>query len=352
MPMQPSRSSLVGIAVIAGVLFIELPAAPGVDAQPFFRFRLAVTESMIGRTVNEGDAKLAMAAWADEVGKQSGFQVDVHVSKMQKLVREVHDHQVDGFTLNTLELLEVEHYASSSLVMDEANAAGGDEYLILANEDSGIRTLADLRHKTLTVLDNPRMCLAPMWLEILLAASKLGTPEEFFARPVEQSKLSRVVLPVYFRQADACLVTRHGFNTMCELNPQLGHKLRVLATSPKLITTFMAFHKDCSPSVTQRCETALASLHKTPAGQQALTLFESSRLVVADMSVLRVRSTSSGNISACVVPRPGDKRERQAAPDRVFNSPLVCGADLRRRRFHRAPAHPVCHAAIRVPESG
>jgi phosphonate transport system substrate-binding protein len=278
--------SCLGAAALL-LVSIARSSAWGGDAVPTFRFRLAVSAGMMGPGVNEGDARLAMQAWRDAVVRQSGFLVDFHVSTLPNLVRELRDHQLDGFTLTTLEFLDVQNYAGPSLLMDESYLSGGDEYLLLVNEDSNLRTLADLRHKSLNVYDNPRMCLAANWLQSLLASSKLGTSEEFFGRPSSLSKLSKVVLPVYFRQIDACLVTRRGFSTMCELNPQLGRKLRVLASSPKLITTFMAFHKDTPTSARQRCEAALVGLHKSVAGQQALTLFESSRLVLTDISALR-----------------------------------------------------------------
>jgi phosphonate transport system substrate-binding protein len=189
--------------------------------------------------------------------------------------------------MTILEFLEVESFASQSLVMDDANARGGDEYLLLVHEDSGIKILADLRRKSVNVFDNPKMCLAAMWLETAFLSANLGAPQEFVGRIALQNKLSRAVLPVYFRQSDACVVTRRGFATMCELNPQLGRKLHVLASSPNLITGLMAFHKDFAFERRQKLQAALVGLNKTTAGQQALTLFESGPLVVVDASVLR-----------------------------------------------------------------
>lgn len=253
---------------------------------PIIHFRMVVSEGVIGAEINEGDAKVAMQAWRDAVVKETGFLVDVHVCGLSKLVREVREHQVDGFTMTTLEFLDVERYASRSMMTDEANAKGGDEYVLLVHDDSGIRTPADLRHKSLNISDNRQMSLAALWLETLLASSNLGAPEEFLGRTVVLNKLSRVVLPVYFRQSDACLVTRRAFSTMCELNPQLGRKLRAIASSPKVVSTVMAFHKDCPPEQRETFQNALTKLHKTVAGQQALTLFESGQLVIADASIL------------------------------------------------------------------
>lgn len=285
---EPRSARRLAAGVVAILMLSGYPCRIGAaDAPPAVRFRLAVSESIIGNDVNGRDANLAMMAWRDTMVRESGLLVDFGVASLPQLVQAVRERRVDGFTLTTPEYLEVESYASPVLMVDERNARGGDDYLLLVHASSGIRTLADLRGKSVSTYDNPRMCLAPAWLETLLAGANLGAPQSFFGRLAVFNKLSRVVLPVFFRQVDACVVTRQGFNTMCELNPQLGSQLHVLANSPKLVTSLMAFHKDFAPGQRQKLATALSGLDKTAAGQQALTLFESSHLVTADSSLLQ-----------------------------------------------------------------
>ena len=282
---------LPGLAGCQALICLTMALHPfalrGADAPAAVRFRLAVSQAIIGADVNEGDASLAMGAWRDAVVRQSGLLIDFSVDTLPQLVRAVREQRVDGFTLTTLEYVDVEKYASQALMVDDRNMNGGDDYLLLVHQDSSIRSIAALRGKTVNIYDNPRMCLAEIWLETLFAGANLGAPREFLGRLASFNKLSRVVLPVYFRQADACLVTRRGFSTMCELNPQLASKLRVVANSPKLIASVMAFHRDFAPEQRVRLQAALTDLNKTVAGQQALTLFESSQLVVVDSSVLR-----------------------------------------------------------------
>ena len=78
---------------------------------------------------------------------------------------------------------------------------------------------------------NSRMSLALAWLDIALFNDGCRPVAEF-CRVEQNKKLTKVVLPVFFRQNDACVVTRRGFKTMSELNPQVGQQLRVLASSP------------------------------------------------------------------------------------------------------------------------
>jgi phosphonate transport system substrate-binding protein len=94
------------------------------------------------------------------------------------------------------------------------------------------------------------------------------------------------VLPVFFRQTDACLVDRQGFDTMCELNPQLGKQLRTLASSPRLITMVFCFRSAYSPPVKNEIVRAMEELYTTPAGQQILTVFQIDKMQIASDSDL------------------------------------------------------------------
>ena len=104
----------------------------------------------------------------------------------------------------------------------------------------------------------------------------------------KHEKLSRgVVLPVFFRQADACVVARRGFDAMVELNPQLDKQLRVIATSPKFVPATMVYHKDCPAERKTMLSNLLRDLHVSEAGRQAQMLFNFREFVVIDASLLQ-----------------------------------------------------------------
>ena len=61
-----------------------------------------------------------------------------------------------------------------------------------------------------------------VWLSTILEEGHCGSSDQFFGSVTTDTKVSRVVLPVFLGQADACLTSKAGFDTMCELNPQVA----------------------------------------------------------------------------------------------------------------------------------
>src|SRR6185369_7062487 len=99
-----------------------------------------------------------------------------------------------------------------------------EEYLLLVHQDSNFGNLASLRGRDLLYYDNPVMCLSFPWLETVLASEGIPSATNFFHAEVPKLKVSSAALPVFFRTADACLVNRRAFETLVELNPQVGRK--------------------------------------------------------------------------------------------------------------------------------
>ena len=196
---------------------------------------------------------------------------------------------VDGVAVTMPEYVQVAAYCEPDFfVLDNKHAHGGEEYLILAHAASGIRSAPDLRGRSLIVHDASVTCLADAWLRVLLAQVAGGGRKEFFGTAARDANISRgVVLPVFFRKADACLVARSAFDTMCELNPQLARELRVVATSPKVVPVLTGFHKNALPDVKTRLASALVTLQHSVIGGQVLTLFQSRGIVAGDSSALR-----------------------------------------------------------------
>jgi ABC-type phosphate/phosphonate transport system substrate-binding protein len=284
------RKELCAAAGLCLVLGGPLSRAGDVSDARHNQLRIASSISLLG-DVNLNDARAAIRSWADAIVKETGLQIDYDATPLttpERLIEEARKGSVDAFGITVLEYMQLAPYIDKNLLLiDQAYAEGGLEYLLLVHEESGIKNLADLRGRQLTVTNTADMCLEPAWLESALAAANLGPLDGFFHEIITTPKLSRAVLPVYFHQMDACLVTRHGFAVMCEMNPQLFKKLRVILISPKLVPVLFAFHKDCPAERKKKLKDAMIGLPATAVGKQIMTLFQTQGVFAADASVMK-----------------------------------------------------------------
>jgi phosphonate transport system substrate-binding protein len=129
------------------------------------------------------------------------------------------------------------------------------------------------------VLSSPAMNLAAVWLDVELAKKSLPQTTKLVGKITEATKAAKTVLPVFFNQADACLITRRAFDTMVELNPQVGRQLRVIATSPDYIASLFGFLTDVPTELKEKTIRAFSRLHTTTIGLQTLTLFQTDTIL-------------------------------------------------------------------------
>ena len=240
--------------------------------------------------VNENDGKAAMKIWGQTVAQERHVPVDPETAVLKgdaHVLAALSGKQVDAVVFTIAEYARLRQVVSfGTILLTQVSGCATDQYVLLAHRDGPIKSLADLRGRSIEVYANHRACIAPLWLNYSLIKEGFGSAEQVGVKLAPEAKLSKVVLPVFFRQADACLVTRGGFENMGELNPQVTNKLAVLCESPKLVPCLMAFRADYNPPFKQTLITGLNELDRTPAGQQMLTIFRSDKLLEQPESVL------------------------------------------------------------------
>ena len=122
----------------------------------------------------------------------------------------------------------------------------------------------------------PTWAVATDWLSTILMARGLPPTNVFFTN-VRHVKSSRVVLPLFFGQADACVVSESTFAVMAELNPQVKRKINIVKRSPGFINLLICGTKNLNAEDRQRVIDELTTLNDDPDGQQALTIIQMKR---------------------------------------------------------------------------
>ena len=264
--------------ILLAVTILPCAAAAQGDGQPF---RVGFSSTMF-TDVNESDAKAAVKVWAQTIARERGIETDPDpciLTGMTELASALRNKQVDMVALLTEEYRALSPAVRlTSFFVGYVGGRAEEEYVLLAHCDSGIESVVDLKGRRLIIQHKPAASLATRWLDSVLLEKGLRPTAEFLGRVSQNTKLSRVVLPVFFRQSDACLVTRTGFDTMSELNPQIGKALKILATSPKVIPGLLCFRADYASAFKDKILAGLRELHLSPAGQQVLTIFQGEKL--------------------------------------------------------------------------
>ncbi len=274
----PTVRWAVALALVAGWVGWGAPPVPDPSNRPG---RVAFSASLFV-DINENDARAAVAGWAEAMSQEHGIRFDpdpLILDGMAAILRALRENQVDAVALTTEECWRLDQALPlGPFIFGIRGGVTTEQYLLLVAQDSPVKQLADLRGRSLAVFQNPRASLAPVWLETRLAQAGLGRLEQFFGEVKPNPKLTGVVLPVFFHQADACLVTRLGLETMSELNPQVGRQVRVLAASPALVPSVFCFVRGRASTFREQVLPEITQLHRTPAGRQVLLLFQSDRL--------------------------------------------------------------------------
>ena len=250
--------------------------------------RLAISESLV-MDVNISDARAAMLVWIRRMEKDFNVVVDLDprvFDTTEEILHRARSGQFDCVALNVVEYRQIADMLDPNQIIAETDAAGLERYLLLAKRSSGIQRLGDLKGRRLCMLKVPKMCMATAWLATILDAGHYGPSEQFFSSVVTETKATRVVLPVFFGQADACLTSKGSFDTMCELNPQVAKDLTAIASSPAMVVTFYIFHKNYHGVSRDRFARVYSDLPTSVAGRQLATLFQFENLVVKDVGCL------------------------------------------------------------------
>lgn len=280
------RKSLAMIA--AGMMALLSPRVDwgDEDKRPL---RLAISaDTLAGANVN--DARAAYLIWLREVTHHYAVQTAAVVPEVflpsAELIRLVRQGSLDGYGLTAPELAKVLDLTEPSTVVLQDYLADGTQYVLLVHRNGGFKKLADLRGAHLVSHLHRDMVLLPAWLGTMLASNGLGQASHFFSRQTVSDKTNQVVLPVFFRRADAACLARPSWETAVELNPQLGRDLVPLEVSPKVIPIGFAFRRNTSPEMRNALVASILNISSYAAGQQIVDLYQSRAFAVRPLSAM------------------------------------------------------------------
>lgn len=236
-----SLGSLLVIVIISSLGMAET-VRDGIEY-----LNIGYTKSLLS-DVDFKDAQVAMDLWVKELSKSTKNPLQprsILIDDLPALIRAINAKQVDVLGLSCLDYFKIKDQVNLEPGM--VVIIGGKpskEFSLITRRDKGLKNLGELKNSKLLVCDEkPGNGVPLMWLDTFLVKQGVPSSKRLFISIKEVDKVSQAVLPLFFKQVDACLVSRSGFETMVELNPQIGEQLTILATSPGFVLGGVFFER-------------------------------------------------------------------------------------------------------------
>lgn len=244
------------------------------------------------RDVPRRDVELSLRFWAEEIGTSLG--VKYKPIRMYDDMAELRRDMLAGdinFVVGSA-MAVAQNFADAEL----ADGFSGrkrqpDHLLLVVRRDAGIAAPAQLRGKRVVLLEHDE--LSEVYLQTLLGRAFGAIDTHGMVELSHEKRSANLVHRLFFKRADATLITRNAYDTAVELNPQVGQQLQVLephSFKGRAVAVGL-FSAQVSPAYAQAVTQAAMTLQNTVRGRQVLGIFQSEAMSVskvADLAPYRV----------------------------------------------------------------
>ena len=143
---------------------------------------------------------------------------------------------------------------------------------IFVREDSNIKTVKDMKNKSLVLVDKATTA-GYIYQLFYFKYYGINNIEDYFSRISFATSHDAAAWAVYAGEADIGGAKNHIFNSLTEEYQDFKEQMVVLSESPKVPSNGLAVRKDLNPATKLRIKILLLSLHETPEGQEILKNF-------------------------------------------------------------------------------
>ena len=186
-------------------------------------------------------------------------------------------------------------------------------FLLLAAPNAEIQTVHDLKERTILVHRDGCGNLVDHWLDAAIARGT-GTARKSFARYQTVTQAREAVLPVFFGEADACVVSKAAYEAVCAQNPgQIDKKLNPLMTSEEFPTQVVACRMDWPVDLQRRVQDRAPQL-TWEFGDRTGGLVAAEELAFDHLRTLLGQRAATGEAAPIPAPSPPAARLQTSAP--------------------------------------
>lgn len=269
---------LLAFAIVCGMIG-ESFSHQGVESPPFSA-TVGYTSSVFCYLDRE-NTQTAARLWANLMMRRKHGTAETRIFKSQdELEHELQSGKLDLVVMLPNEYLSLRNRSLLEPLYISTRTNGlYDTLLLVTRSDSGITTMRHLRGKSLMHPRGAANAVHRMWLETLTMRQGVREPDRYFSSMKEVITSSQALMPVFFRRADACIISRNSFDVMTELNPQLRNQMHIIEETAPMVTGLICMRRSCDQRQRESLKETLETLDRSVEGKQLLTLFRMSGLI-------------------------------------------------------------------------
>lgn len=253
-------------------------------------FRFGVLNLLSG--VNQKDAQVAIEMNfvrrnQDQFpGVKAKLEILPNVDAAAQLFRQKRLH---GISLTGIDYLALRELVSINPLFISSRLKNPLEaYVLLASKDiDSLNDIARLPRRRLVLENLGERNVGQIWLDNVLWEKGYEESKVFFSTIRKADKPSRMVLPVFFGQAEVCLVPKSAYYAMVELNPQIGTHLKVLMRSPEFVRSIHCTIPSLNSRLVEAIKQNAVKMAHTVDGQQLMMIFQFQRHFLFDPEYIK-----------------------------------------------------------------
>ncbi|HPN29402.1 MAG TPA: PhnD/SsuA/transferrin family substrate-binding protein [bacterium] len=242
---------------------------------------------------NPKDAQAAFEIWVKNYLKETQNKIRVKIvstvfEDIDSLTAALEKKEIEFININTMDYFRIKEKMSISPILVTAKQHSPTEkLLLLCSKDNNIKNVTDLVNKKIIAQKGKWDAIPAIWLETLLIKE---TNSSYDMNLIKLDKASQCVYNLYFKQADACIVSANAYSLINELNPKICLNVKVLAESPDYLP-FIFCHTDfADKNIIKLIKSTAFNFENSSYGKQILTLFQSQKnLPVKDIYLKEIK---------------------------------------------------------------
>jgi ABC-type phosphate/phosphonate transport system substrate-binding protein len=250
--------------------------------------------------VNLADARAAANVMLQEIINNWALNLKSQVviyENIDALRKDILGRNVDIIVVTTPEYLMLRNQVNITPFMTyKIEDQILDRMLLVSRIDSGIRSIIQLKGRKIAVYTilNDELDLPKLWFTTLVLKSGGNFRNEYASSVYEVRKGNTAISDVFFRKADAAVVTERNLIISRELNPQIGAQLSVIDSSKYMLYSVLCYTEKMTTSLNrykdrnlQSVADLLCNTNKTEIGKHLLSVFRVTSFIPFESEYLK-----------------------------------------------------------------